>query len=240
MAPRPRGSTPEGVNGYGATPPQRMALHGRSWVRYPFYWQTLCGGPITAGTFVPRRTGAGTTGAPDMSVRAVTPRWGPAGRAREVPAMASSARPSRTPAPAGGPAPAPPPGRGPLPPAPRTNTVFRELRGARSPGEFAAVVRRAARDIGERVSCDARYIGRVEAGEIRCPNYAYERVFLHMFPGRTLADLGFAPRSAVRGRGRVRGRPYRPNRPPSTAPSIRSSSTRSRTTRRATCGVAHS
>ncbi|MFJ7419333.1 hypothetical protein ACIQXD_12020 [Streptomyces uncialis] len=115
--------------------------------------------------------------------------------------MASSARPSRTPAPAGGPAPAPPPGRGPLPPAPRTNTVFRELRGARSPGEFAAVVRRAARDIGERVSCDARYIGRVEAGEIRCPNYAYERVFLHMFPGRTLADLGFAPRSAVRGRG---------------------------------------
>ncbi|MFD5554338.1 hypothetical protein ACFWIA_10915 [Streptomyces sp. NPDC127068] len=74
------------------------------------------------------------------------------------------------------------------------------MRGARSPGEFAAAVRRAAREIGERVSCDARYIGRVEAGEIRCPNYAYERVFLHMFPGRTLADLGFAPRSAVRGR----------------------------------------
>ena len=51
------------------------------------------------------------------------------------------------------------------------------------------------------MSCDARYIGRVEAGEIRCPNYAYERVFLHMFPGRTLTDLGFAPRSTVRGRG---------------------------------------
>jgi tetratricopeptide (TPR) repeat protein len=43
-------------------------------------------------------------------------------------------------------------------------------------------------------------VGRVEAGEIRCPNYAYERVFLHMFPGRTLTDLGFAPRSSVRGR----------------------------------------
>jgi hypothetical protein len=61
-------------------------------------------------------------------------------------------------------------------------------------------VRRAAREIGESVACDARYIGRVEAGEIRCPNYAYERVFIHMFPGRTLTDLGFEPRQAVRGR----------------------------------------
>ncbi|MEV6803216.1 hypothetical protein [Streptomyces sp. NPDC051132] len=82
----------------------------------------------------------------------------------------------------------------------RPNLAFRRLRGRRSPAEFAALVRRAAREIGERVSCDARYIGRVEAGEIRCPNYAYERVFLHMFPGRTLTDLGFAPRSSVRGR----------------------------------------
>ncbi|MFI6334746.1 hypothetical protein [Streptomyces sp. NPDC050535] len=88
------------------------------------------------------------------------------------------------------------------PPRPsRPNLAFRRLRARRSPGEFAAAVRRAAREIGERVSCDARYIGRVEAGEIRCPNYAYERVFLHMFPGRTLTDLGFAPRSSVRGRG---------------------------------------
>ncbi|WP_333744155.1 hypothetical protein [Streptomyces ardesiacus] len=83
---------------------------------------------------------------------------------------------------------------------PRPNLAFRRLRGKRSPAEFAAAVRRAAREIGERVSCDARYVGRVEAGEIRCPNYAYERVFLHMFPGRTLTDLGFAPRSSVRGR----------------------------------------
>jgi tetratricopeptide (TPR) repeat protein len=83
---------------------------------------------------------------------------------------------------------------------PRPNLVFRQLRGQRSPAEFAAAVRRAAREIGEQVSCDARYVGRVEAGEIRCPNYAYERVFLHMFPGRTLTDLGFAPRSSVRGR----------------------------------------
>jgi tetratricopeptide (TPR) repeat protein len=90
-------------------------------------------------------------------------------------------------------------GRSPRPPRP--NLAFRELRGQRSPAEFAAAVRRAAREIGERVSCDARYVGRVEAGEIRCPNYAYERVFLHMFPGRTLTDLGFAPRSSVRGRG---------------------------------------
>ncbi|MER5931270.1 tetratricopeptide repeat protein [Streptomyces sp. NPDC002054] len=82
------------------------------------------------------------------------------------------------------------------------NTSFRRLRGRHSPAEFAALVRRAARDIGETVSCDARYIGRVESGEIRCPNYAYERVFLHMFPGRTLADLGFSPREAVRGRDR--------------------------------------
>ncbi|CAM5743901.1 hypothetical protein ACIGPN_20865 [Streptomyces afghaniensis] len=83
---------------------------------------------------------------------------------------------------------------------PRPNLAFRHLRGQRSPAEFAAVIRRAALEIGEQVSCDARYIGRVEAGEIRCPNYAYERVFLHMFPGRTLTDLGFAPRSSVRGR----------------------------------------
>jgi tetratricopeptide (TPR) repeat protein len=80
------------------------------------------------------------------------------------------------------------------------NTAFRRLRGDRSPGEFAAAVRRAGREIGEQVSCDARYIGRVESGEIRCPNYAYERVFRHMFPGRDLADMGFVPRELVRGR----------------------------------------
>ncbi|MFJ8590842.1 hypothetical protein [Streptomyces sp. NPDC093598] len=83
---------------------------------------------------------------------------------------------------------------------PRPNAAFRRLRGQRSPAEFAAAIRRAGLEIGEQVSCDARYIGRVEAGEIRCPNYAYERVFLHMFTGRTLTDLGFAPRSSVRGR----------------------------------------
>ncbi|MEU3153416.1 tetratricopeptide repeat protein, partial [Streptomyces fimicarius] len=81
------------------------------------------------------------------------------------------------------------------------NLAFRQLRGQRSAGEFAAAVRRAAREIGEQVACDARYIGRVESGEIRCPNYAYERVFLHMFPGATLADLGFSARESVRGRG---------------------------------------
>lgn len=86
------------------------------------------------------------------------------------------------------------------PTPPQPNLAFRRLRGQRSPAEFAAAVRRAAREIGERVSCDARYVGRVEAGEIRCPNYAYERVFLHMFAGRTLTDLGFAPRASVRGR----------------------------------------
>ncbi|MET9801430.1 tetratricopeptide repeat protein [Streptomyces sp. NPDC006368] len=80
------------------------------------------------------------------------------------------------------------------------NLAFRRLRGRRSPAEFAAAVRRAAREIGEQVACDARYIGRVESGEIRCPNYAYERVFLHMFPGLTLADLGFVAREHVRGR----------------------------------------
>ncbi|KNB49415.1 hypothetical protein [Streptomyces caatingaensis] len=89
----------------------------------------------------------------------------------------------------------------PSPRPPRPNTAFRQLRGQRSPGEFAALVRRAAREIGEQVSCDARYIGRVESGEIRCPNYAYERVFRHMFPGREPADMGFLPRAAVRGRG---------------------------------------
>ncbi|MGZ9931101.1 tetratricopeptide repeat protein [Streptomyces sp. NC-S4] len=84
------------------------------------------------------------------------------------------------------------------------NSTFRRLRGQHSPAEFAALVRRAAKEIGETVSCDARYIGRVESGEIRCPNYAYERVFLHMFPGRALADLGFSPRESVRGRSAQR------------------------------------
>ncbi|WP_030297897.1 hypothetical protein [Streptomyces katrae] len=88
------------------------------------------------------------------------------------------------------------------------NQTFRRLRGQRSPAEFAGMVRRAAKEIGETVSCDARYIGRVESGEIRCPNYAYERVFLHMFPGRTLADLGFSPREAVRGRSAQRTGPF--------------------------------
>ncbi|MFI1519283.1 tetratricopeptide repeat protein [Kitasatospora cineracea] len=85
-------------------------------------------------------------------------------------------------------------------PAPVPNQAMRELRGALSPGEFATLVRRAAREIGEHVSCDARYVGRVESGEIRCPNYAYERVFRHLWPEKSLAELGFAPRSAARRR----------------------------------------
>jgi tetratricopeptide (TPR) repeat protein len=94
------------------------------------------------------------------------------------------------------------------------NLAFRRLRGQRSPGEFAAAVRRAAREIGEQVSCDARYVGRVESGEIRCPNYAYERVFLHMFPGLTLVDLGFTARERVRGGARGRGTATAPAPPP--------------------------
>ncbi|MGC0319022.1 tetratricopeptide repeat protein [Kitasatospora acidiphila] len=102
-------------------------------------------------------------------------------------------------------------------PAPVRNTTMRELRGGLSPAEFANVIRRAAREIGEHVSCDARYIGRVEAGEIRCPNYAYERVFRHMWPDRSLEDLGFAPRSAVRRRPAARrsAPPGRTDQPPS-------------------------
>ncbi|WP_079170857.1 MULTISPECIES: transcriptional regulator [unclassified Streptomyces] len=98
------------------------------------------------------------------------------------------------------------------------NLAFRRLRGHRSAGEFAAAVRRAAREIGEQVSCDARYIGRVESGEIRCPNYAYERVFLHMFPGRSLTDLGFVARETVRGRGARAAAPA--PAPPAPAPSL--------------------
>lgn len=59
-------------------------------------------------------------------------------------------------------------------------------------------IRRAGREIGEQVACDARYVGRVEAGEIRCPYYVYRRVFRHMWPEKSLADLGFVPRGAVR------------------------------------------
>ncbi|MFC8224567.1 tetratricopeptide repeat protein [Streptomyces sp. NPDC057287] len=96
------------------------------------------------------------------------------------------------------------------------NLAFRRLRGQRSAGEFAAAVRRAAREIGEQVACDARYVGRVESGEIRCPNYAYERVFLHMFPGASLEDLGFSARESVRGRGARTA----PGPPPHTPPAL--------------------
>ncbi|MEU1671377.1 tetratricopeptide repeat protein [Streptomyces roseifaciens] len=111
-----------------------------------------------------------------------------------------SSHASPSPGPAGPVGPGGPDGKG-----SRPNAAFRQLRGALSPAEFAAAVRRAAREIGEQVSCDARYIGRVESGEIRCPNYAYERVFRHMFPGREPEDMGFVPREVVRGRG-ARGR----------------------------------
>ncbi|MEU1813681.1 tetratricopeptide repeat protein [Streptomyces roseifaciens] len=114
--------------------------------------------------------------------------------------VSSHASPSPRPGPAGPVGPGGPDGKG-----SRPNAAFRQLRGALSPAEFAAAVRRAAREIGEQVSCDARYIGRVESGEIRCPNYAYERVFRHMFPGREPEDMGFVPREVVRGRG-ARGR----------------------------------
>lgn len=100
--------------------------------------------------------------------------------------------------------------------APTPNTAMRELRGDLSPAEFATAIRRAAREIGEHVSCDARYIGRVEAGAIRCPNYAYERVFRHMWPDRSLQDLGFSP-----GRPSAVARPAgscRPGRPPCGSP----------------------
>ncbi|GAA0330322.1 tetratricopeptide repeat protein [Streptomyces blastmyceticus] len=103
-------------------------------------------------------------------------------------------------------------------PPPRPNEAFRQLRGSRSPGEFAAAVRRAAREIGEQVSCDARYVGRVESGEIRCPNYAYERVFRHMFPGREPVDMGFAPRNVVRGK---RARETAEARPPEPGGTVR-------------------
>ncbi|MFD7644097.1 tetratricopeptide repeat protein [Kitasatospora sp. NPDC059795] len=89
------------------------------------------------------------------------------------------------------------------------NQAMRELRGDLSPREFATLVRRAAREIGEHVSCDARYIGRVESGEIRCPNYAYQRVFRHMWPTKSMTDLGFARRKAV---------PRAPKAAPNTAP----------------------
>ncbi|WP_441246001.1 tetratricopeptide repeat protein [Kitasatospora sp. McL0602] len=100
------------------------------------------------------------------------------------------------------------------------NAAMRELRGDRSPGEFATAIRRAAREIGEHVSCDARYVGRVETGEIRCPNYAYERVFRHMWPDRSLAELGFAPRTEVRRRTGAGAAPPPDAQPSSGLPSF--------------------
>ena len=180
-----------------------MAVHGRSRMRYPVCSQTSAWRAVTAGTFLP----AGTR---DTDNRNHPFRHGSTVRTSRL-RQASSRDPSQS-------------------PAPRPNLAFRRLRGQRSPAEFAAAVRRAAREIGEQVCCDARYIGRVEAGEIRCPNYAYERVFLHMFPGRTLTDLGFAPRASVRGR-RARAAEDAPLRAAAVPACSRASRGPSRTTR---------
>ena len=75
------------VNGYGETPPQRMAVHGRSRMRYPVCSQTPRGGADTAGTFLP----AGHR-APYRTTRSTRPADSGMVRrfAREGPAMASS------------------------------------------------------------------------------------------------------------------------------------------------------
>src|SRR3954471_7363888 len=63
-APGPQGSTRRRVNGYGESQPQRMAVHGRSRMRYPVCSQTLRGGSDTAGTFVAAGSGRYTDNSP--------------------------------------------------------------------------------------------------------------------------------------------------------------------------------
>ncbi|MFD3518500.1 hypothetical protein [Streptomyces sp. NPDC058657] len=80
------------------------------------------------------------------------------------------------------------------------NLVLRAVREDEflmSRDEFARAVLEAATDMGEAVACEARLVAAWEDGEVRCPRAVYQRILSRM-TGRSMTDLGFRPRSAVR------------------------------------------
>ncbi|MFF4607754.1 hypothetical protein ACFY12_34075 [Streptomyces sp. NPDC001339] len=81
------------------------------------------------------------------------------------------------------------------------NTVLRQVRVDEfqmSRMEFAAAVRKAGKEMGEPVGCQARLVAAWEDGEVGCPRGVYRRILTRM-TGRSMAQLGFhtVPTAAV-------------------------------------------
>lgn len=74
------------------------------------------------------------------------------------------------------------------------NLILRRIREQErheTRAEFAEEMARIARDMGESVYPDAKYVERLESGDIRCPGPAYRRVLTELC-GRQTSELGFA------------------------------------------------
>jgi tetratricopeptide (TPR) repeat protein len=68
---------------------------------------------------------------------------------------------------------------------------IREQERHETRAEFAEAMARVAREIGEPVYPDAKYVERLESGDIRCPGPAYRRVLTQLCHRQT-SELGFA------------------------------------------------
>lgn len=78
----------------------------------------------------------------------------------------------------------------------KPNPVIRKVRESQfrmSREEFARHINTTAAAMGENTGCTARLVAAWERGEVSRPRPVYERA-LHELTGRSLADLGFAPR----------------------------------------------
>jgi tetratricopeptide (TPR) repeat protein len=81
------------------------------------------------------------------------------------------------------------------PRAPRVpNNVLRGIREAerQTRAEFAEAMARVAQEIGEEVYPDAKYVQRLESGDITWPHTAYRKVLTRLC-ARPAAELGFTP-----------------------------------------------
>lgn len=81
----------------------------------------------------------------------------------------------------------------------KPNNIIREVRESQlrmSRTELARHLNTTAAAMGENTGCTARLIAAWESGAVASPRPVYERV-LHEVTGRSLQDLGFAPRRAT-------------------------------------------
>jgi tetratricopeptide (TPR) repeat protein len=72
---------------------------------------------------------------------------------------------------------------------------IRELDRQETRAEFADAMARKAIELGESVSPSARYVARLEDGDVRCPHPAYRRV-LSALCGHPSSELGFTPENS--------------------------------------------